>query len=93
MYRPSGYLLLAVLGISATGLPLAATVANDVAKDVANDVAKDVANEGDVRSIEFVLPFKKALAIAKKEKRLIFLKPIYGGVDQLGAKEYRCGNW
>jgi len=78
MYKQPGYLLLAVLGVAATGLPLPAA---------------EVANEGDVRSIKFVLPFDKALETAKRETRLIFLKPIYGGVDQLGAKEYRCGNW
>jgi len=71
-------LLVAVLCVAATGTA---------------SVAAEVANEGDVRSIRFVLPFEKALATAKREKRLIFLKPIYGGVDQLGAKEYRCGNW
>ncbi len=81
MFKPTAYLLLAVLGVAATGLPLAAAAENNVA------------NEGDVRSIEFVLPFKKALETAKQEKRLIFLKPIFGGVDQLGAKEYRCGDW
>ena len=47
---------------------------------------------GDTRCIEF-LPFDKALAKAKAEKRLLFLKPIYGGVDEDGARDYRCGSW
>ena len=48
---------------------------------------------GENRKIDFILPFEKALAKAKKEKRLLFLKPIYGGVDKEGAKDYRCGSW
>ncbi len=48
---------------------------------------------GDPRHIEFVRPFTKALEKAKAERRLIFLKPIYGGVDAAGAKDYRRGNW
>ena len=47
---------------------------------------------GDTRRIEF-LPFDEALAKAKAEKRLLFLKPIYGGVDEEGARDYRCGSW
>ena len=78
MFKHTVFLLVAVLGVAATGLPV---------------TAAEVANEGDLRSIKFVLPFEKALETAKREKRLIFLKPIYGGVDQLGAKEYRCGDW
>ncbi len=48
---------------------------------------------GDPRHIEFVRPFAKALEKAKAERRLIFLKPIYGGVDAAGARDYRCGSW
>jgi len=48
---------------------------------------------GDPAKIEFVLPFEKALAKAKQEKRLIFIKPIYGGVNDAGYKDYRCGSW
>ena len=48
---------------------------------------------GDPRHIDFVRPFAKALEKAKAERRLIFLKPIYGGVDAAGARDYRCGNW
>ena len=55
--------------------------------------AAEAPNEGDTRSAKFVLPFSEALKLAKKEKRLILLKPIYGGVDQLGEKDYRCGSW
>ena len=48
---------------------------------------------GDLRRIHFTLPFKKAMAKAKAENRLVFLKPIYGGVDEIGARDYRAGNW
>ena len=48
---------------------------------------------GDPRHIDFIRPFTNALKKAKAERRLIFLKPIYGGVDAAGAKDYRCGNW
>ncbi len=48
---------------------------------------------GDPRRIEFTLPFKKAMAKAKAEKRMVFLKPIYGGMDKIGARDYRAGNW
>ena len=50
-------------------------------------------NQGDVRSIRFTLPFDEALKRAKADQRLILLKPIYGGVDQLGERDYRCGSW
>ena len=48
---------------------------------------------GDTRRIEFMLPFERALEIASDENRLIFLKPIYGGVDEAGYADYRCGSW
>lgn len=48
---------------------------------------------GDARRITFEPTFADALAKAKREKRLLFLKPIYGGVDAEGAKDYRCGSW
>jgi len=48
---------------------------------------------GDVCKIDFTLPFTQAMARAKRENRLLFLKPIYGGVNQAGAKDYRCGSW
>lgn len=48
---------------------------------------------GDPLHVRFTLPFEKALAKAKAEKRLLFLKPIYGGVDREGARDYRCGSW
>ena len=48
---------------------------------------------GDTNKIRFTLPFKRALAKAKKENRLLFVKPIFGGVDEEGAKDYRCGSW
>ena len=43
--------------------------------------------------IQFTLPFEKALAKAKAENKLLFLKPIYGGVDEIGAKDYCRGSW
>ena len=48
---------------------------------------------GDDRHIEFTLPYADAVAKAKAENRLLFLKPIYGGMDVAGAKDYRCGSW
>ncbi len=48
---------------------------------------------GDLRRINFTLPFKKAMAKAKAENRMVFLKPIYGGMDKIGARDYRAGNW
>ena len=51
------------------------------------------AGSGDPRRINFTLPFKKAMAKAKAENRLLFLNPIYGGVDKIGARDYRAGNW
>ena len=48
---------------------------------------------GDPRRINFTLPLKKAMAKAKAENRMLFLKPIYGGVDEIGARDYRAGNW
>lgn len=50
-------------------------------------------NPGDTRSINFTLPFEKAMEKAKREQRLVFLKPIYGGMDTAGAKDYRTGSW
>ena len=47
----------------------------------------------DRRRVDFTLPFEKALAKAKAEKKLLFLKPIYGGVDEIGAKDYCRGSW
>ncbi len=48
---------------------------------------------GDPRRIHFTLPFKKAMAKAKAENRMVFLSPIYGGMDKIGARDYRAGNW
>ena len=48
---------------------------------------------GDPSRVHFTLPFAQALAKAKAENRLMFLKPIYGGVNKAGAKDYRCGSW
>ena len=51
------------------------------------------AGDGDPRGIDFVRPFPVAQKRALAENRLLFVKPIYGGVDQLGAANYRCGRW
>lgn len=48
---------------------------------------------GDPSHVEFTLPFADALAKAKAENRLLFVKPVYGGVDGEGARDYRCGSW
>lgn len=56
-------------------------------------VATVYENPGDARRIEFTLPFEKAMEEAKREQRLLFLKPIYGGMDAAGAKDYRAGSW
>ena len=48
---------------------------------------------GDSRRVHFTLPYKKALARSQAANRVLFLKPIYGGVDSEGAKDYRCGSW
>ena len=60
---------------------------------VAQSAAPASANPGDQRKVPFVLPFKAAFAKAKAENRLLFIKPIYGGLDQAGADDYRCGSW
>ena len=51
------------------------------------------ANPGDTRRIDFTPAFTDALAEAKASAKPMFLKPIYGGVDKLGARDYRCGSW
>jgi len=48
---------------------------------------------GDTRRVEFVLPFERALEIAKEENRLLFVKPILGGVSEAGYRDCRCGSW
>ena len=57
------------------------------------DEPSTTAEGGDPRLVEFVVPFERALEIAKEENRLLFLKPIYGGVDEAGYRDYRCGSW
>jgi len=49
-------------------------------------------NPGDTRQVEFVLPVQKAAEQATALK-LLFLKPIYGGVSQEGYRDYRAGSW
>jgi hypothetical protein len=48
---------------------------------------------GDQRIVRFDRPVAAALERAKHEQRLVFLKPVYGGVDQLGARSYCEGTW
>lgn len=57
------------------------------------ETRKGMTAAGDSLHVDFTLPFEKALKKAKKENRLLFLKPIYGGVDEEGANDYRCGSW
>ena len=51
------------------------------------------AQGGDPARANFTLDFEQALATAKAENKLLLIKPIYGGVDALGRKDYRCGSW
>jgi len=53
----------------------------------------EAANPGDTLRVEFVLPYEKAVERARAENRLVYLKPIYGGVDAAGYEDYRCGSW
>jgi len=55
--------------------------------------ATEAKPSGDLLKIDFTLPFSKALAKAKAENRMLFLKPIYGGMDAEGYRDYRCGSW
>ena len=75
-------LAVAILTLVLLGSPTAARAQDDVARA-----------GGDDRHIQFTLPYADAVAKAKAENRLLFLKPIYGGVDAAGAKDYRCGSW
>ncbi len=68
-------------------------VAMLVATTVTIGARPAAAGDGDTRGIDFVRPFPVAQKQAQAENRLLFVKPIYGGVDQLGAADYRCGRW
>lgn len=68
-------------------------VAMLVVTTVTIGVHPTVAGDGDTRRIDFVRPFPVAQKQAQAENRLLFVKPVYGGVDQLGAADYRCGRW
>ncbi len=48
---------------------------------------------GDERVVQFVVPVAKAREVAAQERRLIFLKPVYGGMDADGAMSYCWGTW
>ena len=53
----------------------------------------DQTSPGDLLRIQFTTSFLKAMATAKSEKRLVLLKPIFGGVDSAGIRDYRMGAW
>ena len=55
--------------------------------------AKTAVEAGDPTKVDFILPFKEAHKKVKKKKRLFFVKPVLGGVDEEGALDYRCGTW
>ena len=78
------------------GLGLGLAVALLVMPATADDrpvPATEAKPGGDLLKIDFTLPFSKALAKAKAENRMLFLKPIYGGMNAEGYRDYRCGSW
>ncbi len=82
--------------VQSGGLALVLAVAFLVTPATADDRpvgATEAKPSGDLLKIDFTLPFSKALAKAKAENRMLFLKPIYGGMDAEGYRDYRCGSW
>ena len=77
----------------AAGVALMPSAAARADESAPAPAAQERRNAGDTRRVDFVLPFEAALAKAKAENRMLFIKPIYGGVDPDGAKDYRCGSW
>ena len=57
------------------------------------DPALGLDSGGDPRAVEFVLPVSRALEQARHENRLLFIKPVYGGMDREGALNYCRGTW
>ena len=47
----------------------------------------------DTRHVVFERDLDKVFSQAKAEKKLVFFKPVFGGVDAEGAKDYREGCW
>ena len=47
----------------------------------------------DHRHVTFERDLDRVFVRAKEENKLVFFKPIYGGVDAEGAKDYREGCW
>lgn len=52
-----------------------------------------VPHGGDPEVVRFVRPVATAVARAKAERRLLFVKPVYGGMDADGADSYCHGQW
>lgn len=48
---------------------------------------------GQPEIVHFVRPVTAAVERAKAERRLLFLKPVYGGMDAEGATNYCRGQW
>ena len=48
---------------------------------------------GDPTVVDFLRPVAAARARAEREHRLLFLKPVYGGMDEAGAQSYCRGSW
>ena len=57
-----------------------------------SDALRTSDGPGDPRRVEFTRPFEQAVAKAKREQRMIFLKPVYG-LNDAGARDYRAGSW
>ncbi len=69
------------------------TLARSLALAVVSAATFAHADPGDPRKIDFTLPARDAFDQAVAENRLLFIKPIYGGVDQAGYADYRAGSW
>ena len=58
-----------------------------------SSASTSIASAGDSRHVSFELPFEQALEHSRSENRMLFLKPVYGGMDRAGAEDYREGQW
>lgn len=47
----------------------------------------------DHRHVQFERDLDRVFKKAKSEHKLVFFKPVYGGVDAEGAKDYHEGCW
>ena len=53
-----------------------------------NELASDVAmTAGDTRHLDVTLPVGAAFAVAQRERRFLFLKPVYGGLEDAGYND------